>query len=77
MTVTIPDRFLPQIVRALENYAAYMNATLRDPQPFEEIIERLQNKPAKVAVMPSPRAAMTMSAPVAPVSTSRKLKRLP
>ena len=74
MTVTIPDRFLPQIVRALENYAAYMNATLRDPRPFEEIIERLQSKTAKVAVMPSPAAAMSKTAPAA---TSRKLRRRP
>ena len=53
MTVNIPDRFLPQIVRALDNYAAYLNATNRDPRPFEEIIERLQNRPSKVTVMPS------------------------
>ena len=64
MTVNIPDRFLPQIMRALDNYAAYLNATNRDPRPFEEIIQRLQNKPNKVTVMPFGQAAKPKSSTV-------------
>ena len=64
MTVNIPDRFLPQIMRALDNYAAYLNATNRDPRPFEEIIQRLQNKPSKVTMMPGVQAATPKSSAV-------------
>ena len=38
MTVTIPGRYLPQIVRALEYYAAYLHATLLlDDDPLADI----------------------------------------
>ena len=52
MTVTTPDELLQQIVLATEHYVAYLQATLRDPRPFEQIAQRLQSKSSKVAVMP-------------------------
>ncbi len=59
VTVTIPDRFLPPIVIALEHHAAYLNATKRDGRQFEEIVQKLQRNA-------SPKATAT------PVLKSRR-----
>ena len=39
--MTIPEQFLPQILIALEQYAAYMHATNRDPGPYRAIADQL------------------------------------
>ena len=57
VTVTIPDRFLPQIVIALEHHAAYLNATKRDGRPFQDISRDLQRKvAAKTDTVPASRS---------------------
>ena len=39
--MTIPEQFLPQILIALEQYAAYMHASNRDPGPYRAIADQL------------------------------------
>jgi hypothetical protein len=57
VTVHIPDRFLPQIVIALEHRVAYLNAARRDPIPFEEIIQEPQRKAShEVPAAPAPES---------------------
>jgi hypothetical protein len=43
--VNIPDERLPLIIRALEHYAAYLNATQRDDRLFRELAEGMKRKP--------------------------------
>ena len=45
--MTIPDQFLPQILIALEQYAAYMHATNRDPRPYRSIADQLRQRKSK------------------------------
>ena len=45
--MTIPDQLLPQILIALEQYAAYMHATNRDPRPYSAIAEQLRQPGGK------------------------------
>ena len=42
--MTIPDEQVPNLIRALEHYAAYMNATSRDERPYLELAESLKRK---------------------------------
>jgi hypothetical protein len=42
--VTIPDDQAPNLIRALEHYAAYMRATDRDERPYLELADSLKRK---------------------------------
>jgi len=42
--VQIPDEYVPYVLKALENYAAYMKATDRDERIYLEIAESLKKK---------------------------------
>ena len=42
--MTIPDEFTPRILVALDYYVAYMKATQRDEQPYQEVREFLLRK---------------------------------
>ena len=64
--MTIDEQFLPQILKALEQYAAYMHATNRDPGPYRAIAHQLRHpqqatsyrpklKPLQPAKMASPQ----------------------
>ena len=43
--MNIPTPAVPDVIRALEHYAAYMLATNRDDRPYRELAERLKRKP--------------------------------
>ena len=43
--MTIDEQFLPQILKALDQYAAYMHATNRDPGPYRAIADQLRQAP--------------------------------
>jgi hypothetical protein len=43
--VYIADEDLPKVIRALEHYAAYMRATLRDDSEYSELVVALQAEP--------------------------------
>lgn len=42
--LTIPDEYVPYILKALDNYAAFMKATNRDDRFYLEIAESLKKK---------------------------------
>ena len=49
----IPDEFVPRVVAALEQIAAYMKATDRDQQPYQEVLDFMKRKaPAKEEAAP-------------------------
>jgi len=43
--VDIPEEFVPRVVTALEHIAAYMKATDRDQQPYQEVLDFMKNNP--------------------------------
>ena len=43
--MNIPDDQFPLIIRALEPYAGYLNATQRDDRIFRELAERMKRRP--------------------------------
>ena len=47
MKVDIPDESLPLLIRAVENYEAYLAATDRPDPRFPELLERLKGKPVE------------------------------
>ena len=40
----IPDEFVPRVMAALEHIAAYMKATDRDQQPYQEVLDFMKRK---------------------------------
>ena len=49
----IPDEFVPRVVAALEHIAAYMKATDRDQQPYQEVLDFMKRKaPGKEEAAP-------------------------
>ena len=41
----IPEEQAPHIIRAVEDYAAYLKATKRDDGPYGELAESLKRRP--------------------------------
>ncbi len=69
--MNLPEPFLPQILLALEQYAAYMHATNRDPAPYRDIADQLrQPRPGTVCRPKSKPAPPTakMAFPQRPTS---------
>ncbi len=68
--MTIPEQCLPQILIALEHYAAYMHATNRDPRPYRAIAEQLvlaqqgpKHRPKSKPAQPTPKMASPQPSP--------------
>lgn len=41
----IDDAQRPLLIQALEHYAAYLTATMRNGQPYQELADSLKRKP--------------------------------
>ena len=75
--MTIHEQFLPQILKALEQYAAYMHATNRDPGQYRAIADQLRQAQHQSRQTQDEPPRRYSSRPAQPMSKTASPQRLP